>query len=123
MTYKVFEKKQARIGHPAVTINPVGRIYFNQEATEWLRAKRASTVLLLWSDETLTVAIKKAKSNDSRAYRLAYNYRGGGSGITAKSFMNWIGLDSEGGSVSAEAYLSEGPILMEFEIPAENILE
>jgi len=73
MSYEIFEKKSTRIGHPAVTINPVGKIYFNQETSDWLRALRVKQVLLGWSRDTLMVFVKAAKSTDSRAYRLAYN--------------------------------------------------
>jgi len=90
--YEVFYKKQSRVGSPVVTINPAGRIYFNQETTEWLTAHKVKRVLLLWSAGASMVGVRKARSTDTRAYQLAYSNRGGGSTVTAKSFLNWIGF-------------------------------
>lgn len=123
MSYQVFERKSTRIGHPAVTINPAGKIYFNQETAEWLRALRVKQVLLLWSSETSMVGVRAAKASDSRAYRLAYNIRGGGATITARSFLNWIGFSKDNSLLTVAVDLNEGQKTIEFEIPEECLEE
>lgn len=122
MDYEIFEKKQTRVAHPAVTINPLGRIYFNQEASGWLAQHRVRRVLLLWYQDAWRVGIRRAKANDARAFALAYNNRGGGSSITAKSFLNWIGFRQDVGSLTVPAFLNEQNPLIEFQI-AEEYLE
>ena len=119
MEYRIFDQKKSRIGRPAVTISPVGRMYFNQEAAMWLDAHRVKRILLLWNDSALMVGIRAAKSNDGRAYSLAYSSRGGGAHVTAKSFLNWIGFKSDQSTVTVEAELNDDKTLIEFQIPGK----
>lgn len=118
MSYKVFDQKKTRARSPAATINPAGRIYFNQEAASWLAYHRVKRVLLLWMDEANMVGIKAGRSGDPRAYSLAFSNRGGGASITAKAFLRWIGFQEDQPSVTVDVQLNDEKTLMEFEIPA-----
>jgi len=123
MSYEIFDQKKTRIGRPAATINPAGRIYFNQEAAGWLSMHKVKRVLLLWNQNELMIGIRAGRSNDGRAYSVAYSTKGGGASITAKSFLNWIGLRSDQPSVTVEAQLNDDKTLIEFEVPAEYLEE
>ena len=121
MSYEIFEKKSVRIGRPSVTINPVGKIYFNQETTDWLRARKIKQVLLGWNSDDLMVIVKSARSTDTRAYRLAYNNKGGGSTITARSFLNWINFDKEMPLLTVDVGIDDDEKTIEFGIPGEYL--
>ena len=122
VSYTIFDQKKTRIGRPAVTINPAGRIYFNQEAAGWLAAHRVKRILLMWHSDALMIGIRAGRNNDARAYSLAYSDRGGGASVTAKSFLNWIGFSSDR-PVTTEAELNDEKTLIEFEVPEECIEE
>jgi len=121
MSYEIFEKKSTRIGHPAVTINSVGKIYFNQETSDWLRDHKVKQVLLGWSRDSLMVIVKAARATDTRAYRVAYNAKGGGATITAKSFLNWIGFTRDMPLLTVGVDLDEERRAIEFEIPTQYL--
>jgi hypothetical protein len=119
MDYEIFDQKKSRIGRPAVTVHPAGRIYFNQEASYWLVENKVQRVLLLWNQNASMIGIKKARRNDARAYNLAYSSKGGGASITAKSFLNWIGFKVDQASITVEVQISDDP-LIEFELPEDT---
>jgi len=68
------------------------------------------------------IGLRAARSNDGRAYSVAYSTRGGGASITAKTFLNWIGFKNDQPSVTIEVQLNDDKILVEFEVP-QNCLE
>lgn len=119
--YEIFDQKKSRIGRPAVTIHPAGRIYFNQEAAAWLIANKVKRVLLLWGRDNYFVGLRAGRANDSRAYSIAYSAKGGGASITAKSFLNWIRFKEAQPSVTVEAHLNDEKTLIEFQLPPSCI--
>jgi hypothetical protein len=120
MSYEVFNRK-IRIVTPAITLHTSGRIYLNQGASSHLLSNAAKRVLLLWDKEHLKLAIKPLNKKDNRAYSIAYSHKGSGATLTAKGFFEWIGYDSEPGTLtlSAEWNVSEG--MFEVKIPSEKI--
>ena len=123
MDYEIFDQKKTRFGRPAVTISPSGRIYFNQEAAIWLAFKRVKRILLMWNEDAMMVGIRSAKSNDGRAYSLAFSSKGGGAHVTAKSFLNWIGFRKKGPSITVDAHLNDEKTLLEFDVPGNCLAE
>lgn len=126
MPYEVFSRKTPRLTNPAVTINPVGRIYINQGATGFFRADNAKGdakfVILLWDKARNKVAFLPTNKKDPNAFRVAYSHKGSGSMINAKTFLDWIKYDnSNPETLTVPASWDEKEKRLEIELPAEKI--
>lgn len=126
MPYEVFSRKAPRLTNPAITINPAGRIYFNQGATTFFRADKAKGdakfVILLWDKAKFKVAFQPTNKKDQNAFRIAYSHKGSGSMINVKTFLDWIKYDnSNPETLTISAHWDEREKLLEIEIPAEKI--
>jgi hypothetical protein len=121
MAYEVFSRKAPRIISPAISIHHSGRIYLNQGASGHLLKGAAKQVLLLWDKEHLRLAIKPLNKKDNRAYKIAYSHKGSGAGVTAKGFLEWIGYNSEPGTLTLNAEWNEREGMFEVELPSEKI--
>jgi hypothetical protein len=121
MPYEIFSRKAPRIISPAISIHPTGRIYLNQGASSYLLKGAAKQVLLLWDKEHLRLALKPLNKKDNRAYRIAYSHKGSGASVTAKGFLEWIGYNSEPGTLTLNAEWNESEGMFEVEVPSEKI--
>jgi hypothetical protein len=96
-------------------------MYLNQGASSHLLNKAAKRVLLLWDKEHLRLAIKPLNKKDNRAYGIAYSHKGSGATLTAKGFFEWIGYDSEPGTLTLNAEWNESEGMFEVKIPLNKI--
>ncbi len=120
MAYEIFTRKVTRTGNPALAFNTFGRIGLNQAATRLFQKDAIEFVLLLWDTEERKLAIRPITKKDTRAYRIAYSKKGNGSGFSAKTFFDYIGLDySSTFSVLAQWNEEEG--LLEADVPQERL--
>jgi sugar/nucleoside kinase (ribokinase family) len=93
MAYEVFTRKTPRMGNPVVSFSKIGQIAFNQYAARQLQKAGVEFVLLMWDPEERKIGIKTAGEKDPRAYRVRYNDKGNGASFSAKTFLDFIGVD------------------------------
>ena len=93
MAYEVFTRKTPRMGNPVVSFSKIGQIAFNQYAARQLQKAGVEFVLLMWDPEERKIGIKTAGEKDPRAYRMRYNDKGNGASFSAKTFLDFIGVD------------------------------
>jgi hypothetical protein len=94
MPYEIFTRKIPRMGTPTLGFSKIGQITFNQSASRILQKEAVEYVLLLWDGAANTIAMKSTSNKkDPRAYRIRYNDKGNGASFSAKTFLDYIGLD------------------------------
>jgi len=92
--YEVYTRKTPRSISPVMSFSKIGQITFNQGAARILQKATVETVLLLWDAEERKIALKSTSNKkDQRAYRIRYADKGNGASFSAKTFMDYIGLD------------------------------
>lgn len=123
MAFEIFTRKVRKLGTPAVTLNPYGRMQFNKAATGRLEKDAVEHVLLLWDADSRTVALRSIGKKDSRAYEVAYGAKGNGAGFSTKTFFDHIGLDYSGSKTVPVEFVDHGDMLMQFQIPPEYFLK
>jgi len=109
-----FAKKTPRLGTPVMTFSKIGQFHFNQSAARILQKEPIEFVLLGW-DGAENKIVLKALSNkkDPRAYRVRYNEKGNGAVFSAKTFLDYAGID----------YSERKPIPIDIKLEADNFLE
>jgi hypothetical protein len=71
-----------------------GQIAFNQPASRLLQKGAIDRVLLLWDALESKLALKTSgNKNDVRAYKIRFNERGNGASFSAKTFLDFAGID------------------------------
>jgi len=114
MAYEVFEKKTTRLGTPVMSISKLGSLTFNQTASRQFQKLGVKTVLLMWDSEARKIALKKiSDENDPRSYVMRYNDKGNGSSFSAKTFLDYAGID----------YSQRKPIAIEISPNKEFLIE
>jgi hypothetical protein len=94
MAYEIFTKKTPRMGNPVMSFSKIGQITFNQTASRILQKATIENVLLMWDSTEGKMAIKSTgNKKDPRAYRLRYNEKGNGASFSAKTFLDYSGID------------------------------
>ncbi|HEU5350300.1 MAG TPA: hypothetical protein VFU55_01795 [Terracidiphilus sp.] len=94
MAYEVFERSGGRLGTPTMSFSKLGQVVFNQPAAKILQKETIETILLLWDDSTRTVAMKvTSNKKDTRAYTIRFNPNGNGASFSAKTFLDFVGID------------------------------
>ena len=93
MAWEVFSKKVIRTGEPVITLGKMGRVAFNQIATNVLRQKSVEYVVLLWDKEHYKCGVRPSNSKEANAYKLTYNEKYNGCGFSAVTFLNYIRYD------------------------------
>jgi hypothetical protein len=120
--YTIFEKKQTRIGTPAVTVLTNARIALNASVTKLFNKMAVENILLLWDKDRTSMAIKPISKKDARAYKITYGKSLGGSSFSAKSFFDSVGYDySE--KRSMPAMWNEEEAILEVALPSEHIAD
>jgi len=109
MAYEIFTRKIRRPGAPTLSFSKLGQIRFNQNATAILQKEAVEYVLLLWDSGEQKLALKTTSNKkDQRAYRIYYTEKGNGSEFSAKTFMDYVGIDySERRSLPIEINLKK----------------
>jgi len=120
MPYEVFTRKVQRMGTPTLSFSKLGQVAFNQTAANVLQKETIEHVLLLWDSAAGKMAIKSTSNKkDTRAYRIRYNDKGNGAMFSAKTFVDYIGVDiSERRSMPVEI-TPNNEYLIEVKIPEE----
>jgi hypothetical protein len=96
----------------------MARLQLNKAATVKLEKEAVENVLLLWDPDLNKIALRSISKKDPRAYKVKYGVKGNGAGFSAKTFFDYIGLDtSETKSLPLDP--GEGDILFEAQIPEE----
>jgi hypothetical protein len=114
MPYEVFARKTPRMGTPTITFSKIGQIAFNQSAARILQKATIESILLLWDPAEGKLAIKTTSNKkDTRAYRMRFNEKGNGASFSAKTFLDYAGID----------YSSRKPISIEINPDLEIFLE
>ena len=116
--YEVFLRKIPRMGTPVMSFSKLGQITFNQSAARILQKETVEYILLLWDAEERMVAMKTTSNKkDQRAYHLRFHPKGNGANFSAKTFLDYIGVDfSERKSVPIEIN-PDREIFMEVKLP------
>jgi len=110
MAYEVFTRKVTRTTTPAITISTLGKISFNQSATEIIRNNNMEYVLLLSDQDKLKMAIQPTTKTDTRAYHVAFGKKTG-SGFSAKTFLAHIKYEPSTKRVFAAQWNSKERLL------------
>jgi hypothetical protein len=119
--FEIFSRKIRRTGNPSATFSKLGRLQLNKSATSVLEKEAVENVLLLWDAEKNLVGIRSISKKDARSYKVHYGVKGNGAGFSAKTFLDFIGMDySESRSVPVER--GEGDILFIAQIPNEYLV-
>jgi len=101
-----------------ISLRPKGALRLNAEATQLLKGKGITRVLILWDRGKHKMAISSAPEGDKRAYRVTYSAKGSSSTIGAKTFAAFIGFSAER-SVSLRAEFDGG--MLQATVPTEHL--
>lgn len=114
MPYEIFTKKTPRMGNPIISFSKIGQICFNQTAARFLQKAAIENILLMWDSSEGKLALKSTSNKkDLRAYRIRYNEKGNGASFSAKTFLDYAGID----------YLTRRPISIDINPDSEMFLE
>jgi hypothetical protein len=92
MAYEKFKRTSVRIGSPALSLVPDGRIVLNAAAGRILIEARVKTVVLLWDEPTHRIALKAAPKSDRDGYAVSLGDHS--ASVRAKSFITHIGWNA-----------------------------
>lgn len=94
MGYEIFEKKTPRLGTPVMSFSKIGSISFNQTASRKFEKIGVKNVLLMWDSDARKLALKATSDEkDPRSYVIRYNDKGNGASFSAKTFLDYAGID------------------------------
>jgi hypothetical protein len=114
MAYEIFEKKTPRLGTPVMSFSKIGSLSFNQTASRQFEKAGVRNVLLMWDSELRKIALKTTRDEkDPRAYVVRYNDKGNGASFSAKTFLDYAGID----------YSERKPITIDINPAGEFIVE
>jgi hypothetical protein len=116
MPFEIFSRKMIRTGAPSVTATKLGRLSLNKSATHYFEKNAVEFVLLLWDAELHKMAIRPIVKKDPRSYRVSYGVKGNGAGFSAKTFLDFIGLDYSESRAMPATWNSDQEIL-EVDVP------
>jgi hypothetical protein len=114
MPYEIFTKKTPRMGNPVMSFSKIGQIAFNQTAARILKKAEIENMLLMWDSTDGKLALQStSNTKDPRAYRIRYNEKGNGASFSAKTFLDYVGID----------YTDRRPIPIDINPDSEMFLE
>lgn len=93
MPFEIFTRKVQYKGEPSVSLTKLGRFAFNKAATEHFEKNAIEFLLLLWDKERRLIGVRPISKKDTRSYQLRTGKKGNGSGFSASTFLDHIGLD------------------------------
>lgn len=118
-TYEIFTRKSPRMGTPMISFSKIGQIFFNQSAARILqKGPVIEHIFLMWDPTAKKLAMRSTSNKkDPRAYRIHYNAKGNGCSFSAKTFLDYIGIDL-GQRVPVPVELDPGnEVFMDVKIP------
>ncbi len=118
MAFEIYNRKVVRRGSPSVTATKLGRLAINKTATQYFEKLAVEFVLLLWDAELRKIGVRPIIKKDPRAYRVVYGEKGNGAGFSAKTFLDYIGLDFSSSRAMPANWNAEQEIL-EVEVPQD----
>ncbi len=113
-----FTKKTPRMGNPVMSFSKIGQIHFNQSASRLMQKETIEYVLIGWDSGDNKMVLKTTSNKkDARAYRIRYNDKGNGALFSAKTFLDYAGIDySERKPIPIEIH-PENELFIEVRIP------
>lgn len=122
MPYVIYERKTPRTGSPTVRFTKLGQITFNQHASRILQKDAIEMILLLWDAAEKKLAMKTiSNKKDTRAYTIRYNPKGNGASFSAKTFLDYAGIDFEKGKAIPITVNSNSEYFVEVTVPPEML--
>ena len=118
MAVEWFTRKTPRMGNPLMSFLKIGQVFFNQTAARILQKEPIEYILLGWDPTDSLIALKSiSNKKDPRAYRIRYNAKGNGASFSAKTFLDYAGIDySERKPIPIEIH-PDGEMFLEVKIP------
>ena len=120
MSFELFDSKSIRIGSPAITIQPDGRVALNADVGDILASLGAKYAQILWDRENLKLAIRPLSKRDARAFKLTFLKGKRGGSLSARSFLNYIQW-RQAGSFTTPVHWNEKEGLLEAILPRERV--
>ena len=120
MSYELFDSKSIRIGSPAITIQPDGRVALNADVGDILASLGAKYAQILWNRENLKLAIRPLSKRDARAFKLTFLKGKRGGSLSARSFLNYIRW-RQAGAFTTPVHWNEKEGLLEAILPRERV--
>jgi hypothetical protein len=109
-----FAKKTPRLGTPVMSFSKIGQFHFNQSAARIMQKEPIEYILVGWDSAENKIVLKViSNKKDPRAYHIRYNEKGNGAVFSAKTFLDYVGID----------YTERRPIPIDIKLEAENFLE
>ena len=119
MAWETYTRQVIRTGEPVVSIGKLGRLAMNLVATNIFRENQVTHVALMWDKEEHKCAVKAVSSKEPGAYKLTFNPKYNGSGLSVVTFLNYIRYDwTETRAFNAE--WDEVNKMFVFDIPKEH---
>ncbi|MGA2373815.1 MAG: hypothetical protein ABSG11_24435 [Candidatus Korobacteraceae bacterium] len=116
--YEIFTRKVSRSGTPMMSFSKLGQIVFNTSAAQQLQKAAIDHVLLMWDTEERKMAVKSTSNKkDTRAYHIRYADKGNGASFSAKTFLDYIGVDYAQRKGMAVEINQNHEIVVEVKIP------
>ena len=118
MGYAIFEKKTPRLGTPVMSFSKLGAVSFNQTASRQFKKNEVKNVLLMWDSEARKLALKTTSDEkDPRSYVIRYNDKGNGASFSAKTFLDYAGIDYSQRKAMTIEISPNQDLLLEVKIP------
>ncbi|MGO8719294.1 MAG: hypothetical protein ACLQMO_08760 [Acidobacteriaceae bacterium] len=77
-----------------MSFSKLGQITFNMPAARVLQKETYETILVMWDAAEKKLALKATSNKkDPRAYTIRYNDKGNGASFSAKTFLDYVGID------------------------------
>jgi hypothetical protein len=120
MGYEIFEKKRPKPGTPVMSFSKIGSITFNQTVSRAFEKLGIKNVLLMWDAGARKIALKATSDEeDPRSYVVRYNDKGNGAGFSAKTFLDYAGIDYSQRKPITIDISSSNEFVVEVKVPDE----
>ena len=104
MAYELFERRTVRVGSPALSIAPEGKIAINAAACRLLVEAGIKTVVILWDKAANRMAIKAAPKGEKSSFTVTFTSNNHSASLKAKSFLRHIGWNAPKREMLATAW-------------------
>ena len=94
MAYEVFARNSPLRGNAYLSFGNNGSLALNQAASRQLKTAGVEFVIVLWDSVEKKLALQVARdASDERAYKVRFNKNGNGANVSAKSFLEYAGIN------------------------------
>jgi len=120
--YELFDVRAARIGLPALTILPEGKILLNADAGDLLSREGAKFVQILWDAKRYKMALRPLAKPGESTYKLSAKKGRRGMAFSGLTFLRHVRWNfGESSTIQVEWNGKEK--LLEAQLPREKIEE